>query len=1125
MTTLYIVLAVTLVLLAALIVFWLVQRKKQARLAAVDRDEPASASGDEIALLIREAESRLAGAKLEQGARVGNLPAYILLGDTGSTKTSVMLNSGLDPELLAGQVYQNNAVAPTRTANLWFSRRAIFVEAGGKLTSEPGKWQRLVQKLQPRSSVVGKGEQAPRAAVVCFDCETFTRPGSADAAVAAARNLRARLAEISQSMGINLAVYVLFTKMDRLPYFAEYVRNLSNEEATQVLGVTLPMLGGRSEGVYAEEETARLTGNFEALFRSLADGRPEFLARETDPTKLPAAYEFPREFRKIRGTAVQFLVDLCRPSQLSAGPFLRGFYFTGVRPIVVNETAPVAAAPPQQAGFGSAGGATGIFHVGGQAAAQPVAPPPVVGTRKVPQWLFLSHLFNDVLLADRAAMGASSASTKTSSARRWLFLAAATVCVLFCIALTVSFFRNHALEAQVRDAAQGIPASESTGSDLASIDGLRKLDTLRQSVETLALYRREGAPWSYRWGLYAGDDLYPEARRIYFDRFRQLLFGQAQGGILQSLRTLPAAPGPEYGPTYDALKAYLITTSYHDKSTKLFLTPVLMKWWTKGRTVDPDRAQLAQKQFDFYADQLKEENPYSKESDSFAIDRSRRYLAQFAGAERVYAFMLAEAGKTNPPIDFNRQFPGSAQTVVDPHVVAGAFSRGGWVFMKDAIAHADRYFSGEQWVLGDQAAATIDRAKLEQDVRARYYGDFLKEWRAYVKSAAVLRYAGLKDASQKLGQLSGNQSPLLELFSLASQNTAVDDPAVAAVFQPVQTVVPPGSTDRFIAPPNQNYMNALVTLQTSIESIAGQPQQNDAAAAQTLSNATQAKVTTRQMAQAFRIDADGHIEGSVQKLLEDPIVYAEGLLRTLGPAELNGKGKALCGQFRAVMAKYPFNPASTAEATLTEVNGLFRKPDGALWIFYDQNLQKLLPKQGSTYVPVPAAGVTLNPAFTGFFTAAAAFSDAAYAGGAQDPHLTYNLKPEPADGIQTVSVNIDGQTLSYSGGAATAKQFTWQGSGSHDAKATVKFGNGPDLAWSNNEGLWSAFQFFAKAERWQPAGAGYMLEWVIRIGKDPVTLPGGKPLTVRFDLDMAGAPPVFQKGYFSRMACVADVAH
>ena len=39
---------------------------------------------------------------------------------------------------------------------------------------------------------------------------------------------------------------------------------------------------------------------------------------------------------------MQFLVDLARPSHLGTNPFLRGFYFTGVRPVVVDD---VAAAP------------------------------------------------------------------------------------------------------------------------------------------------------------------------------------------------------------------------------------------------------------------------------------------------------------------------------------------------------------------------------------------------------------------------------------------------------------------------------------------------------------------------------------------------------------------------------------------------------------------------------------------------------------------------------------------------------------------------------------------------------------------------------------------------------------
>lgn len=387
----------------------------------------------------------------------------------------------------------------------------------------------------------------------------------------------------------------------------------------------------------------------------------------------------------------------------------------------------------------------------------------------------------------------------------------------------------------------------------------------------------------------------------------------------------------------------------------------------------------------------------------------------------------------------------------------------------------------------------------------------------------MVKYASLPDAAKKLSVLSGNQSPLLALFWLASQNTAVDRPEVSAAFQPVQAVVPPASVDRYVATPNQGYMNALVTLQTSLEAIAAQPQGNDAGAALTLTNATAAKVAARQVAQSFRIDPEAHVETVVQSLMEAPITNAEALLRSMGPAELNGKGKALCGPFRLLMTKYPFNSGASSQATLADVNSMFRKPDGALWKLYDENLQKLLPKQSAQYVAVPGGATVLNPSFVRFFNQAAAFTDFIYPGGAQDPRITYILKPVPAEGVQTVGLLLDGQSFSYSGGDAPAKQFLWQGAGTHEAKATVKLGGSPDLAWSTNEGLWAIFTFFGKAETWRPAGNGNTLEWVIRIGKNPVML-NGKPLTVRFELDTAGGPPVFQKGYLSHISCVPEIA-
>src|SRR5579883_1977889 len=137
MTTLYVVLAVALVALIVLLVIFFIQRskkkKQQQQMAQMAGEEAQGAGADEISLLVRDADAKIAAAKIQPGARVSTLPAYLILGDPGSTKTSVMLHSGLDPELLAGQVYQGGNVAPTRSANFWFSRKSVFVEAGGKL--------------------------------------------------------------------------------------------------------------------------------------------------------------------------------------------------------------------------------------------------------------------------------------------------------------------------------------------------------------------------------------------------------------------------------------------------------------------------------------------------------------------------------------------------------------------------------------------------------------------------------------------------------------------------------------------------------------------------------------------------------------------------------------------------------------------------------------------------------------------------------------------------------------------------------------------------------------------------------------------------------------------------------
>ncbi len=168
--------------------------------------------------------------------------------------------------------------------------------------------------------------------------------------------------------------------------------------------------------------------------------------------------------------------------------------------------------------------------------------------------------------------------------------------------------------------------------------------------------------------------------------------------------------------------------------------------------------------------------------------------------------------------------------------------------------------------------------------------------------------------------------------------------------------------------------------------------------------------------------------------------------------------------------------------------------------------------------------MTLNPAFVRFFNQAAAFTEAVYPGGSPQPRLAYTLKSYPAEGLQAISLTIDGQTLgSSSGGKPNSRQFVWLGAGVQGVVLSGKLG-GQDVNLLPFDGLWAVFQFFASAERWQPAGSVYSLEWVPKTSNRPMTLSGGRPLTVRFDLDTGGAPPILLKDYLSSLRCVSNVA-
>jgi len=264
---------------------------------------------------------------------------------------------------------------------------------------------------------------------------------------------------------------------------------------------------------------------------------------------------------------------------------------------------------------------------------------------------------------------------------------------------------------------------------------------------------------------------------------------------------------------------------------------VLFRRSSLGLSVSGDREEGARRQFEFYAEELRWDDPFPTDSDAAAVNKARGYLGQFADLDRVYVHLIEDAEKQSPSVSFNRQFAGPAQALADSYEVPGAFTKAGWDFVHDAISHSERYFAGESWVSGVNSSSGAGDARLVEELTARYRAGFVDAWRQYLQSASLVRFAGLHDAAQKLGQLAGDNSPLDQWLSLAALNTAVDVPAVADSFQPV-AAAQAGS---------QRYRELLASLSASLASATGDDSASMAKTQQALQAARQIENPSTEM--------------------------------------------------------------------------------------------------------------------------------------------------------------------------------------------------------------------------------------------------------------------------------------
>jgi hypothetical protein len=303
---------------------WLVRRDERGKAVGGAAGVIATARSDVRALSVSFSTTlrALRGMVPGPGWRYA-APWVLMLGGSGSGKSALASAIGLsrpfdlatDPELAeqgcGWHVFEGGIVLDPAGSVLWGAD-------GDGGNGGDAAWRRLVQLI-----LRYRAERGLDGVVVTLSATELVGPERLDANRLAvrAKQVRRRLRELQQQLGLRLPVYLVITKCDAVPGFTSYWEPLAVQRAHEVFGWSNPQT---LDTAYAPH-----------LLNEAFDGIGRELHRTLIATAVATggisdmAFLFPAEFQKLAPSVARFANALFRVDSYQDPHFFRGVYFTG----------------------------------------------------------------------------------------------------------------------------------------------------------------------------------------------------------------------------------------------------------------------------------------------------------------------------------------------------------------------------------------------------------------------------------------------------------------------------------------------------------------------------------------------------------------------------------------------------------------------------------------------------------------------------------------------------------------------------------------------------------------------------------------------------------------------------
>ncbi len=686
-----------------------------------------------------------------------DMPWYIIIGPPGSGKTTALVNSEIKFPL-SGQGSQQGGLqgfGGTRYCDWWFAEDAILIDTAGRYTTQDSdagadsaSWNSflsLLKRNRPKQPING--------VILAFSVADLMNAGPEKIA-AHAETVRARLAEIHETLKVDFPVYVMFTKADLIAGFREYFSSFSVSRRKKVWGATF-QTDSRKEQTYD-----RVGTEFDALVSRLSDEVIDRLSEEADGVNRIAIFGLPGQMALLKDEIEGFLRQVFEPTRYKTSAILRGFYFTSG----TQEGTPIDQV------LGAMG-----RSFGGDAGAL------MSGKGKS---FFLHDLLTKVIFGEQGWVSYDRKAVQRSSVLR---IAATSGMILASVSVlgawAYSYFNNREMVASAQAAmadyelaaTEDLQAIEVSDTDLLRVGNhLRLLRTMPSGFESP---EEDEGDWTRGFGLSQQGALRQAARDSYAQGLERLFRPRLVLRLEEQLQAFVLANEPLA--IYETLKVYkLLGGAAPAPQDDLVVTWLTDDWEQVSYPgINQDSAREMLKNHLLAMLELDDSVAPTVTLNADLVAKSEVILARLSVADQAYSLIVATAPQTGLP-DFNlvERTGADARLVFETLdgsdlgelTIPALYTYAGFHdFFLDQLAEVARKLENEQWVMGEQAAAAkVDEqlARLGPQLLQRYKDDYLVAWEAVLSNIKLAPMAADKPVYQALGAASSPAtSPILKL--------------------------------------------------------------------------------------------------------------------------------------------------------------------------------------------------------------------------------------------------------------------------------------------------------------------------------------------------------------------------